>query len=160
MDKTPEIDENTVCQQATELLQGIIQRMGYEDLEVQSKVDDQRIVLDIVGDEERELVGKKGQTLDSLQYLLARAVNSRGIKCPITVDDGGYRERRKEALTELAKTLLEEATTTGKTIALNPLSAHDRRVIHVALEEEPGVTTRSEGDGIHKRVIVVPVQEQ
>ncbi len=159
MEKTPEVDENTFCEQASELLAGIIQRMGYEGLKVQSQMEDERILLDIVGDEERELVGKKGQTLDALQYLLARAINSKGIKCPIVVDDGGYRERRKEALTELAKVLLEEATSTGKTIALNPLGAHDRRVIHVALKEEPGVTTHSEGDGIHKRVLVKPVQE-
>ena len=153
-DHTP--TKATVAQQASQMLEGILQRMGYE-LEVETQIDDDRIVLDIVGDAERELIGAKGQTLDALQYILARAVNTRGIKCPIIVDDGGYRERRKEALTELARTLLEEAVSSQKTLSVNPMSAHDRRVIHMALKEEPRVATHSEGDGIYRRVIVVPV---
>ena len=159
MEKTPADDvtpdETAVAEQASNLLEGILQRMGHE-LSVEAKHDGDRIVLDIVGDEERELIGKKGQTLDALQYLLSRAVNSQGVRCPVIVDDGGYRGRREEALLELAKTLLEEARSSGKTLAVNPMSAHDRRVIHMALKEEPGVTTHSEGDGIYRRVLIVP----
>ena len=150
-------DEATVAEQATDLLQGILQRMGFE-LEVEAKDEDQRIVLDITGDDERALIGNKGETLDALQYILSRAVNNRGIKSPIIVDDGGFRGRRKEALTELAQKLLDEAVSTGKTLAVNPMSPHDRRVIHMALKEEQGVTTRSEGDGIYRRVLIVPEQ--
>lgn len=149
------VEETPVAEQATQLLEGILQRMGFE-LEVEARDEDQRIVLDIAGDEKRALIGNKGEILDALQYIVSRAVNTLGIRCPIIVDDGGYRARRKEALTELAKKLLEEAVSTGKTLAVNPMSAHDRRVIHMALKEEPGVSTRSEGDGIYRRVLIVP----
>ena len=152
------IDEQDVLTQASDLLEGILQRMGYE-LEVEASDDGQRIVLDIIEDDDGALIGPKGQTLDALQYVLARAMNNRGVKRPIIVDDGGYRGRRKEALLELAQKLLEEARSTGKTLAVNPMSAHDRRVIHVALKEEPGVITRSEGEGIYRRVLIVPQRD-
>lgn len=72
------------------------------------------------------------------------------------IDIGGYRERRVDALKQLAERLREQVTKAGKTVAVNPMSAHDRRVIHMALRETPGVITKSEGEGESRRLLIVP----
>ena len=74
----------------------------------------------------------------------------------MVVDSDGYRERRIEALRELAERLGDKAARTGKIVAVNPMSAHDRRVIHMALRETPGISTRSEGEGEERRLLIVP----
>lgn len=143
--------------QAQEHLAQILARMGYDDVEVSVEQEDDRLSLNITGGDEAALIGSKGQTLDALQFIVSRIMNNReGYKRPLVVDCGGYRARRTEALTELAGKLKDEALRSGSTVAINPMSAHDRRVIHMVLKEEPGVTTHSEGDGIYRRVLVVP----
>ena len=139
------------------LLAELIEQMGF-DTEVEVHEEDDRILLNVIGEEAEALIGKKGQTLDALQFLLGRILNRllpRERK-PVVVDSGGYRERRAEALQALARRRCETATTSGKTVAVNPMSAHDRRIIHMALRETPGVTTRSEGDGYERRLLIVP----
>jgi spoIIIJ-associated protein len=156
-----EADENAAgCEAvAREFLEELVQRMGFE-VTVQSAEEDEKIVLAIEGEESPDLIGRKGQTLDALQFLTNRTLNKQTRqRKQVVVDCGGYRQRRVEALTELAGQLGEEATRTGKTVAVNPMSAHDRRIIHMALRENPGVTTRSEGEGLERHLLVVPVQE-
>jgi spoIIIJ-associated protein len=142
---------------ARELLGEVVSRMGL-DLQVQTSVEQDRITLSLDGDGASELIGRKGQTLDALQFLINRMLNRKGFDDhrPVVVDSGGYRERRVEALRELALRLGDKAARTGKTVAVNPMSAHDRRVIHMALREVPGVTTHSEGDGAERRLLIVP----
>ena len=143
--------------EARELLQTLIEQMGF-DLDVEARDEEERILLNITGDEAEALIGKKGQTLDALQFLLGRMVNRQADRerKPVVVDSGGYRQRRSEALKDLALKLYEEVTRTGKTVAVNPMSAHDRRIIHMTLREKPGVATRSEGDGPTRRLLIVP----
>lgn len=142
---------------ARSLLHGILARMGYE-LEVLVSADDDRILMSLSGEGASELVGRKGQTLDALQFLINRMLNRKGHddRRPVVVDSDGYRERRIEALRELAGRLGDKAARTGKIVAVNPMSAHDRRVIHMALRETPGITTRSEGEGEERRLLIVP----
>ena len=140
-----------------QLLEELLERMGYS-LTVELTVEQERILLNISGDEAEALIGNKGQTLDALQFLLGRMLNRVLPRehTPVVVDSGGYRERRSEALCELALRLGDKAVRTGKIVAVNPMSAHDRRIIHMALREIPGVTTRSEGDGFERRLLIVP----
>jgi len=139
-----------------EVLQEMLRLMGFE-VQVEVREDDERILMDIVGDEQRELIGEKGQILDAMQYLLGRMMGKqRGLKTPIVIDNGGYRVRRAEALEEFARQISEKSVELGKAVSINPLSAHDRRIIHMALKEDARVTTRSEGDGLYRRVLVVP----
>jgi spoIIIJ-associated protein len=130
--------------------------MGYQ-VEVEVSEDAERTLLDIGGPDAGQLIGKKGQTLDALQFVLNRMLGGElEGRRPVVVDSNGYRQRRTDALVQLAHRLREKATRTGKIVAVNPMSAHDRRIIHMALKETPGVTTRSEGEGIYRRLLIVP----
>jgi spoIIIJ-associated protein len=145
--------------EARGLLHQILTLMGY-GVEIVTAEEEERIVLNIEGEDAAELIGRKGQTLDSLQFIINRALNRRmRDRRPVVVDSGGYRQRRIDALKELADRLGDKATRTGKVVAVNPMSAHDRRVIHMALRETPGVTTRSEGEGSSRRLLIVPTSE-
>ncbi len=153
--------------QAHEVLGEILKRMGIEaTIEVREEPD--RTVLDVKGPEAALVIGKKGMTLDSLQYLIGRIIHKghepraegepdapRGKKT-IIVDAEGYRTRREQSLVELAHRLAEKARATQRTVTVNPMSPHDRRIIHITLDKVPGVTTRSEGEGPFRRLLVVP----
>jgi spoIIIJ-associated protein len=149
--------------EAREVLAKLLQAMGLE-AEVVGQEDVERITLEIKGAETGLVIGKKGQTLDALQYLVNKIVSNklpegpdgeRGGK-PINVDAEGYRGRRAESLIELAHRLAEKARRTGRPVEAEPMSPADRRVIHVALAEMEGVTTRSEGEGIYRHLVVIP----
>jgi len=156
MEPMTDVPEDRVAV-ARSLLHGMVARMGYE-LEVLVSADEERIQMNLSGEGAGELVGPKGQTLDALQFLLNRMLNrtGHGDRRPVVVDSDGYRERRIEALRELAERLGDKAARTGKIVAVNPMSAHDRRVIHMALRETPGISTRSEGEGEERRLLIVP----
>ena len=139
-----------------EVLLGVLTRMGIEGT-VRVHEDAERVVLDVAGSEAGLVIGKKGQTLDALQYLVNKIVNrEREGRKPIVVDSEGYRDRRADSLVELAHRLGEKAIRTRRVIAVNPMSAHDRRIIHLALDKVPGVTTRSEGEGSFRRLLIIP----
>jgi spoIIIJ-associated protein len=103
------------------------------------------------------LIGRHGQTLDAIEYLLNRVVGRGGPGSPrIALDVEGYRERRHESVEQAAKRAADKARQTRRPVVLPPMSPRDRRDVHVALADEPGVTTRSEGEGGGRRVVVVP----
>lgn len=106
------------------------------------------------------LIGREGITLAALQYLLSRIL-SRAMNAAVRVqlEIGDYKSRQDEKLKEIAKTLAEKARTTGRSWSTRPLSSYHRRIIHMALQEEAGVMTRSSGDGPMKRVIIAPKRE-
>jgi spoIIIJ-associated protein len=150
---------------AREVLGEILKRMGIEAT-IELREEPERSVLDIKGPEAGLVIGKKGMTLDSLQYLIGKIIH-RGEPLPegeaaaagrrtIIVDAEGYRTRREASLVELAHRLSEKAIRTNKTITVNPMSPHDRRIIHITLDKVPGVTTRSEGEGVFRRLLIVP----
>jgi spoIIIJ-associated protein len=151
------LDGNTdPGQQAARVLGDILGLMGLH-LTVEIRVAPDQISLDILGEEAAQIIGSKGQTLDALQYIVNKILRyDPELQKPIVVDSGGYRQRRSEALVELAHKLKEKALRTGKIVAVNPMSSHDRRIIHLALKEVEGVSTRSEGEGIHRRLLIVP----
>jgi spoIIIJ-associated protein len=153
---------------AGEVLGEILQRMGIEAT-VELKEDPQRTILDIKGDDAGLVIGKKGATLEALQFLVSKIIHrgsegdagsSKLVIKPVVIDAEGYRARREEALVELANRLGEKARETGRTITVNPMSPHERRIIHVALQDTPGVTTRSEGEGIFRRLLIIPAPDK
>lgn len=146
-------------EEAARVLREILDRMSV-DAEVSAFDDGERIILDAHGCESGLVIGKKGATLDSLQYLVGRIVfRNRGEALPIVVDAEGYRGRREDSLAEMARRLAEKAVRSGRPVAAEPMSAQDRKVVHKALAEHPGVRTESEGEEPSRRVVVFPKRE-
>ncbi len=111
----------------------------------------------IEGDGAGIVIGRHGQTLDAIEYVVSRiASHEAGDPVRISLDVEGYRERRQESLEQTARRAADKARGTGRPVALSPMSPRDRRVVHVALSEERGVTTRSQGEGGFRRVVIVP----
>ncbi len=144
------------AEEARTVLDCILGHMGVEAT-VAVTEEPERIVLNVSGSETGLVIGKKGQTLDALQFLMNKIINrDREGRKPIVVDSEGYRVRRADSLVELALRLGEKAIRTHRTITVNPMSPHDRRIIHLALDKVPGVTTRSEGEGAYRRLLIIP----
>jgi spoIIIJ-associated protein len=144
------------ARQAVEFLDGLLDRMDL-DAEIVSVTEDERIEIELEGIDAGRVIGKKGQTLDSLQFLVNKVVNRfpDGRK-HVVLDVEGYKDRRDESLVSMAQRLADKASRTGKVISINPMPARERRVIHLALAENPGVSTRSDGEGTERRVRIVP----
>ncbi|MBI4703955.1 MAG: KH domain-containing protein [Deltaproteobacteria bacterium] len=119
------------------------------------------IRLEITGKDADRVIGKKGQNLAALQFVASRVVNRPGkSRRHVLLDAGGYRLRREGALFEMARKLGQQASSEGKIITFEPMSAQDRRVVHLALAQFPGVVTRSEGRGATRRVQIIPVRAE
>ncbi|MCK4697121.1 MAG: protein jag [Dehalococcoidia bacterium] len=114
------------------------------------------IFLEITGDDLGILIGRRGQTLSSLQYLLYLMVGHQlKAHVPVTIDVAGYRERRQEALKNLAWRIAERVMATGQPVPLEPMPASERRIIHLALQDYPGVITQSIGEGEDRKVTIL-----
>ena len=118
--------------------------------------DDETVTGSLSGADLGLLIGRHGQTIDAIQYL-ANAVAYRAYgddRKDVIVDAAGYRERRRETLEALAMRSAERATSTGEPVELEPMSSIERRIVHLRLQDEPGVSTRSEGDEPYRYVVV------
>src|SRR5499426_446002 len=141
---------------AAKVRREILERMGIE-AEVSAFDDGERVILDAHGPESGLVIGKKGSTLDALQYVINRIVSKKPNDGPgVIVDAEGYRGRREDSLADLARRLAEKAMKTGRPVPVEPMSPHDRRIIHVTLADHGGVTTESEGEGLFRRVVIYP----
>ena len=119
--------------------------------------DSERIHLNIRGDGSGLLIGRKGQTLDALEYLVNKIVHKGAEdKKRIVVDTENYRSRREESLVNLAQRLAEKAKRLGRPVTISPMSAHDRRIIHLALQDDKSLHTWSTGTGLYRKIIISP----
>lgn len=124
---------------------------------VTARVEEDRIILSIEGDQSGILIGRKGRTLDALQFIVSKIVNkSLDQKVRVVIDSENYRERRKESLVEMALKIGEKAKRIQKPITTGPLNPHDRRIIHLALKDDEELDTKSRGDGVLKKVLIIP----
>lgn len=163
-----EFDPQAAGAYARELLENILDRMGLEGyVNVQHEIepgpdgeDQHSIQLDVEGlDEETVglMIGRRGETLRSLQFLLNTIVNRSAGRWPqIVVDVGNYRQRRRESLESLARRTAELVRTNGRPMPLDPMQSYDRRIIHMALRDDASVYTESNGEGESRRIIVHP----
>jgi len=143
---------------ARRVTQGILDRMDLE-ARVSVREDDERVVLDIDGPDAGRAIGKKGATLEALQFLVNKIVNrDPEERRHIVLDSGDYRERHDSGLVAMAKREAKRAVTSGRPVTLEPMSARDRRVIHVSLAKFTGVSTRSEGEGADRRLQIIPAR--
>jgi spoIIIJ-associated protein len=145
---------------AVEVLDGILARMDL-DTEIGIREDGERIVLDVSGPDAGRAIGRKGQTLDALQFLVNKVVNRfPSGRRHVVVDSGDYRDRHDRGLVSLAKRQAKKAVQQGRVITLEPMSARDRRVIHLSLAKFPGVTTKSNGEGLGRRIQIIPARRR
>ena len=133
------------------------------EVKIESKFDEKNNMLDInlVGDDMGILIGKRGQTLDSLQYLVSLLVNKkRESYVRVKLDTENYRERRKETLETLAKNIASKVKRTKRPVSLEPMNPYERRVIHAVLQNDKYVLTRSEGEEPYRHVVVFLKRER
>jgi spoIIIJ-associated protein len=145
---------------ASEMLNEILKRMGLL-VDVTVREDAEEVILDCAGEDAGRVIGKKGQTLDALQFLINKIVN----RFPdgrrhIVLDSGDYRQRRENGLASMARREAKRAVAQSRIITLEPMSPRDRRVIHLSLAKFPGVSTRSDGQGSERRVRIIPARQQ
>jgi len=148
--------EGDVVAAARDSLKTILELIPVEAT-VTARHEDDRIILSIEGDQSGILIGRKGRTLDALQFIVSKIVNkSLDKKVRVVIDSENYRERRREALVEMALKIGEKAKRIKKPITTGPLNPHDRRIIHLALRDDQELDTKSRGDGVLKKVLIIP----
>lgn len=145
------IDENVV-----EFLSSIFDAMKMEvEILVAVNEEEHIIEVELKGDDMGILIGKRGQTLDSLQYLTNLAINKHSDEYyKVKIDTEDYRKRRKETLENLAKNIAYKVKRTKRPVSLEPMNPFERRIIHSALQNDHYVTTHSEGDEPYRHVVV------
>ncbi len=136
-------------------LRGVLQRMGLTDATVDCFDDEKSLYLRIAGPSMGLLIGRRGETLNALQYLTSLIANRQEHDYHrVVVDTENYRVRREETLKRLAKRKAEDARRTGKPIALEPMNPYERRILHASLQDHPYVTTHSEGEEPFRHVVI------
>jgi len=141
-------------QTAVDFLTNIFEKMNI-DAEIETRLENRNLNIELKGTEMALLIGRRGQTLDSLQYLVSLVVNKENPDyIRIILDTENYREKREETLKKLAHKLAYKAKKYRKDIILEPMNPYERRIIHSALQENKHVGTRSEGDEPYRKVII------
>jgi spoIIIJ-associated protein len=157
--KTAGLDDQV--REAKAILARILDLMGERGEITLAEEDSEGVELAIKGDGTGLLIGRHGQTLDSLEYLVNRIL-ARRVKdaVPITIDTESYRERRRRQLHRMALTMAEQTKREHAAVTLDPMPPRDRRIVHLALKDDPLITTRSTGDGFLRVVEIIPVGER
>lgn len=127
-------------------------------LDTGNSTDGGPIQLSLSGSDSGMIIGRRGQTLDALEHLVNRVVfrDDSEHSVRVSLDVEGYRQRRQESLEQLALRLAAKARATGRLVTLNPMSPRDRRIVHLTLQSDPSVSTRSEGEGHYRKLVIVP----
>lgn len=162
-DEDGPFNEDGRADRAADFLRDVLYAMGMRcqvHLDEPGEGDDPSdICLEIEGPDAGRVIGKRGQTLSALQYIVHRHVNRSGLdKRHVLVDAEGYTARREDSLASMAQRLGKQAVDDNKIITFEPMSPRDRRVVHLALAKFPGVITQSQGEGSDRRVQIIPVR--
>jgi spoIIIJ-associated protein len=158
-------EREDLAEKASDFLLGMLERMGIS-ADIDIKEDTDRTVLEIQTSDTEVVIGRRGVVIDALQHLVNKAVyKERGDRDrnaerekgkALIVDAGGFRDKQLERLRALAQTTGQKALETKQIVALQPMSPHDRRIVHMAIAEIPGLSSRSEGEGEDRHILVVP----
>ena len=150
-------DMENAMQMAQESLKKIIELISVENVNINGSVKDGSIYLDIIGDTSGLLIGRKGRTLYALQFIVNKMVNKHfKAHVQVVLDLENYRSRRQEHLTKMAFDLGAKAKRFKKPMTTHLLNPHDRKIVHVALRDDLHLSTKSRGEGILKKVIIIP----
>lgn len=139
---------------ALDFLKEVTQQMGL-DIDISAKADDENVIVNIEGKDSGTIIGKRGQTLDAIQYLTSLVVNKDNNNyVRVVVDAENYRTKREKTLEKLANRLADKVVKTKRSVRLEPMNPYERKVIHATLQSNHRVTTRSEGQDPYRRVII------
>ena len=139
---------------ALTFLKDITEKMGL-DLSFKARVGEDLVYVEMNGKDSRTVIGKRGQTLDAIQYLASLVVNKDREKyTKVVVDAENYRAKRERTLEQLANRLAAKVVKTRKHVRLEPMNPYERKVIHATLQKNPNITTRSEGEEPYRRVVI------
>ncbi|MDX2093595.1 MAG: R3H domain-containing nucleic acid-binding protein [Kofleriaceae bacterium] len=158
MAETATADREDLAEKASEFLLGVLERMGIS-ADIDIKDDKDRTTLEIQTKDTELVIGRRGVVMDALQHLVNKVVyrDRRDEKTkPLVVDAGGFRDKQIERLRALGQRMAEKALQTKQIVELQPMTAHDRRIVHMAISEIEGLTTRSEGEGEDRHILIVP----
>ncbi|HLR68777.1 RNA-binding cell elongation regulator Jag/EloR [Virgibacillus alimentarius] len=137
-------------------IQEVIKNMNV-DVNIKTTVIDNHVTYELNGEKIAKLIGKRGQTLNALQYLVQLVLNKDGKQYySVTLDAEGYRGRRKETLEALAKKMAEKAVRINKKVSLEPMPAFERKIIHSALQGRNDISTYSDGVEPHRHIVIKP----
>ena len=144
------------AERAEKFLMDVLEAMDLKaTVSMEENKEERTLDIDLAGDDMGVLIGKRGQTLDSLQYLVSLVVNQgEDDYIRVKVDTENYRQRRKDTLENLAKNIASKVRRTGKPVTLEPMNPYERRVIHSALQNDRYVETHSEGEEPFRKVVV------
>jgi spoIIIJ-associated protein len=151
-------DREDLAEKASEFLLGVLERMGIP-ADIDIKDDKERTTLEIQTKDTELVIGRRGVVMDALQHLVNKVVyrDRTGDRTkPLIVDAGGFRDKQIERLRALGQRMAEKAIETKQIVELQPMTAHDRRIVHMAISEIAGLTTRSEGEGEDRHILIVP----
>jgi spoIIIJ-associated protein len=151
-------DGEPAAEKAKRLLDGLLKLMQI-DSPVAVEETEEAIILSIRGDGSGLLIGKRGQNLDAIQYFVSKATHrSANGHQMIIIDTEDYRKRREESLVALAMRLGEKVKQTKKPVTVGHMNAHDRRVIHLAVQNDATLTTKSRGEGEYRKILILPAR--
>jgi len=150
-------DAVQLAREALEMMLSLMRVPARVELRKEGEGEAATVVLDIRGDDLGILIGRRGETLMALQYLVNLVASRRlKLRAGVTVDVEGYRQRRYQALEGLAVRIAEKVRQSGHSLALEPMSPAERRIVHLALKDDPTVTTQSVGEGESRKVAIFP----
>ena len=140
---------------AYQYVKSVVDKMGIENVEVKATQYEKAVVIRIDGEGAGAVIGKRGETLDALQYLCGLCANrAEGDYCRVTLDAGNYRQKRKQTLEQLARRLANNAVKSRRAITLEPMNPYERRIIHATVSEVKGATSTSLGDEPNRYVVI------
>lgn len=154
--ETPAGENKNVASDAKQILETMLKFLGIEaKIQVSPASEDVPVTLNIDGDDLGVLIGRHGQALTSLQYIL-RLILAEKLKAwvPVNIDVAGYKKRRYESLANLALRLADQVRTSRRSINLEPMPADERRIIHMTLSDHPDVATQSTGIGEERKIVI------
>jgi spoIIIJ-associated protein len=164
MTETATADREDLAEKASEFLLGVLERMGIS-ADIDIKDDNDKTTLEIQTKDTELVIGRRGVVMDALQHLVNKVIyrdrpsGDRGDRektKPLVVDAGGFRDKQVERLRGIAQRMGEKALQTKQIVELQPMTPHDRRIVHMAIAEMPGLSSRSEGEGEDRHLLIVP----
>lgn len=149
--------KETTEDKTEQFLRNVLDKMGLEGIAIEKKLEDGTMSFDLSGEDEGFVIGRRGETLDALQYLTSLVANHNDeAYIKVTVNVGNYRDKREKTLEILGRKLAFKAIKTGKKTSLEPMNPYERRIIHTAVQKVNGAISWSEGEGAARHVVIGP----